>query len=642
MDYENLKEKIAKAQELWDFELMDKLYFNNLQLYKELKNDYVNFLYNTALLDKLYKILQDSSELESFSEIKQKLEIIFNAKNKEEALKQNLPSEIAYGYILNSVAGGGQNSLLNDKLDSTQSLELFKNYLFFSDNVLLKSYIAAALIDYFSLQDYSEGEKFFVPLQYESAPYEFLCFIYSQMKLEGARRYWNLYNKKMQRFLRDNMPLPKKKIAICLYGVFRGAWVENLQEVIDTMATPLDADVFLFSWDEYQEWPSLMGGYYWANRALKVEIAKECPPEIATHNNFRENMPHTYKALCSEYNLKIPQSTMDSILKKNPCIKSYKLESQQKFLHGFWSAKLYYGMYATFKLMESYEFSKKSLYDIVIICRSDIRPSPIKYEALEGLGPNEIADEFMNWGSGSGCFVAHREAAKNYVSLWKHKGLLEQNRLLLAYGNNHELGLKWPAILGLNITKSIISFDFYHTTALAGIRFPCVNSEIEKDFKELREKGALSEEVISKIAAFFALVRENYKLPSSEARIESRIGALSPARRRVRGHLAYRLGRILVRDSKSFSGILKMPFSLANAIIKARKVKRDYEKKVRLDPSLKLPPLESYHDYNECLKDKESITYKLGEALIKVVKGWYKGGLFRLYFDIKRILGEGR
>ncbi|EAI6636387.1 hypothetical protein CGC82_03700, partial [Campylobacter coli] len=59
--------------------------------------------------------------------------------------------------------------------------------------------------------------------------------------------------------------------------------------------------------------------------------------------------------------------------------------------------------------------------------------------------------------------------------------------------------------------------------------------------------------------------------------------------------------------------------------------------KIKKDPSLKLPPLESYPDYKEALKEKECLTYKLGEALIKANKTWYKGGYVKLLFKIRKL-----
>ncbi|EOH2815020.1 hypothetical protein ACLZ7Y_000636, partial [Campylobacter coli] len=59
-------------------------------------------------------------------------------------------------------------------------------------------------------------------------------------------------------------------------------------------------------------------------------------------------------------------------------------------------------------------------------------------------------------------------------------------------------------------------------------------------------------------------------------------------------------------------------------------------------PNLALPPLESYPDYKEALKEKECLTYKLGEALIKASNNWYGGGYIKLWFEIRKLKREGR
>ncbi|EFU2364746.1 alpha-2,3-sialyltransferase, partial [Campylobacter coli] len=53
-------------------------------------------------------------------------------------------------------------------------------------------------------------------------------------------------------------------------------------------------------------------------------------------------------------------------------------------------------------------------------------------------------------------------------------------------------------------------------------------------------------------------------------------------------------------------------------------------------------PLESYPDYKEALKEKECLTYKLGEALIKASNNWYGGGYIKLLLEIRKLKREGR
>lgn len=107
---------------------------------------------------------------------------------------------------------------------------------------------------------------------------------------------------------------------------------------------------------------------------------------------------------------------------------------------------------------------------------------------------------------------------------------------------------------------------------------------------------------------------------------------------RIRNHLAYKLGQVLIINSKSILGYIRMPFVLSFIIDqhKAKQVK--FEKALKENPNLALPPLESYADYKEALKEKECFTYKLGEALIKAHKNWYKGGYLKFYFkDVPRL-----
>ncbi|KQI13744.1 alpha-2,3-sialyltransferase, partial [Campylobacter coli CVM 41970] len=69
-----------------------------------------------------------------------------------------------------------------------------------------------------------------------------------------------------------------------------------------------------------------------------------------------------------------------------------------------------------------------------------------------------------------------------------------------------------------------------------------------------------------------------------------------------------------------------MPFVLSYIHDKHKQEQKIYQEKIKKDPSLKLPPLENYPDYKEALKLKNHLSYKLGQALIKANKTWYKGG----------------
>ncbi|TXE89751.1 hypothetical protein FPD38_00620 [Campylobacter volucris] len=112
------------------------------------------------------------------------------------------------------------------------------------------------------------------------------------------------------------------------------------------------------------------------------------------------------------------------------------------------------------------------------------------------------------------------------------------------------------------------------------------------------------------------------------------------AKSRIQNQLSYKLGQALIINSKSLFGYIKMPFVLSYIKDKHNQEQKIYKEKIKKDPSLKLPPLESYPDYKEALKEKECLTYKLGQALIKANKTWYKGGYIKLWFEVRKLKRE--
>ncbi|EDO8873415.1 hypothetical protein GL638_06925 [Campylobacter coli] len=112
------------------------------------------------------------------------------------------------------------------------------------------------------------------------------------------------------------------------------------------------------------------------------------------------------------------------------------------------------------------------------------------------------------------------------------------------------------------------------------------------------------------------------------------------AKSRIQNHLSYKLGQAMIANSKSILGYIRMPFILSYIYNKHKQEQKIYQEKIKKDPSLKLPPLESYPDYKEALKEKECLTYKLGEALIKANNNWYGGGYIKLWFEIRKLKKE--
>ncbi|EAH9219500.1 sulfotransferase family protein [Campylobacter coli] len=112
------------------------------------------------------------------------------------------------------------------------------------------------------------------------------------------------------------------------------------------------------------------------------------------------------------------------------------------------------------------------------------------------------------------------------------------------------------------------------------------------------------------------------------------------AKQRIQNQLSYKLGQTMIINSKNIFGILFMPVYIISTLLSHRQEKKIYQEKIKKNPNLKLPPLESYPDHKEALKEKECLTYKLGEALIRANNNWYGGGYIKLLLEIRKLKKE--
>ncbi|WP_100590340.1 hypothetical protein [Campylobacter lanienae] len=115
---------------------------------------------------------------------------------------------------------------------------------------------------------------------------------------------------------------------------------------------------------------------------------------------------------------------------------------------------------------------------------------------------------------------------------------------------------------------------------------------------------------------------------------------IGTAKSRIKNQLSYKLGEAMIANSKSLWGYIRMPYILSYIKETHQKNQQLYQEKIKANPSLKLPPLESYPDYNEAIKIKEHLSYKLGEALINADKSKLKLGYLTLWFKCKNITKE--
>ncbi|EHZ0359299.1 hypothetical protein OFV15_001285, partial [Campylobacter coli] len=100
---------------------------------------------------------------------------------------------------------------------------------------------------------------------------------------------------------------------------------------------------------------------------------------------------------------------------------------------------------------------------------------------------------------------------------------------------------------------------------------------------------------------------------------EKNIGAVA----RVKCHLSYSLGVEFIRNKNK---IYKIPICIYKVIGKYRKERMVWK-------NYNYPSLETYSDYQDALRIKNQLSYKIGDLLIQSYKKWYKGAFLILPWE---------
>ena len=158
---------------------------------------------------------------------------------------------------------------------------------------------------------------------------------------------------------------------------------------------------------------------------------------------------------------------------------------------------------------------------------------------------------------------------------------------------------------------------------------PAVNTALEQENELLL---AQLHQVQEELERYYL---ENQALKASAQIKATALKASEPvhygAANRIKAELSYRLGAIMIEQSRSWSGRLGIPAALAN---EAKRFKREKSQV----SAIQMPPISDYRDAHEAERVKQHLSYRLGSALIAHSRsplGWVK-----LPFAISRQVKE--
>lgn len=215
------------------------------------------------------------------------------------------------------------------------------------------------------------------------------------------------------------------KIALCISGINRGD-MEALRGIVDKIVVPLNADVFMHTWDVQQDWMGNSRPFAFWIRTFGV---RDVPNNLTNFNFIKSHYPNVYNCLVTSHY---------SPLDKNKLLDKFKFqgflcENQDEFMDeynigdsymardSFNQIKMFYGIYKSFQIMKDYESKNNMKYDYVIRIRPDLSLSTqFSLEDFSMLDSSKLAVGVSpDPGVSDYFFYADRETYERVVNIWE-------------------------------------------------------------------------------------------------------------------------------------------------------------------------------------------------------------------------------
>lgn len=311
-------------------------------------------------------------------------------------------------------------------------------------------------------------------------------------------------------------PSRPQRVAVCISGMYR-CNDQALRLIQDNVINPLNADVFVHTWEEMQLWPGLGGsGDDWLLRVFSRALYESCPQKLKSKRFFKNRFPQTFSVLNSPTSKPFTLQSIPTDLN----LKGYSIDNPELFLErynvptsGFLSggilnqAKMFYGIYQAHELAKAYELKYGFEYDFIVRCRPDIGIlTKLSSFDLDALRNDQLAVEFTrNYGPQDQFWYGRRIPALKMAALWEASiscGSLspfESHPRLYA----HNLILGWMTYSKIQPKGTIIRRDM--NAAISSAVPPDFSAALSNDFSDSAKEFAASPEYLN----FFRMLQDH-------------------------------------------------------------------------------------------------------------------------------------
>lgn len=317
---------------------------------------------------------------------------------------------------------------------------------------------------------------------------------------------------------RKQLQKRQPRVAICVSGIFRNGDVAS-KGLVKNLIEPLNADVFVHTWNVEDSWPGRTGGVNMV-RIFGPRRAEILPLELRNINKFNSAFKNVASKLAERKYIDFSKNRLQDLLP----VKKAVIESEEAFFKSikdkgveksgllshqgnYNQAKQFYKMHECFQLMLEHEREANIKYDYVVRVRPDylIRDKVTMRSLKRASGNRLLIDRFYSTRPSDNLAISNRKTMGKYFSVWP--AMLQSEKLspFTEYRSalGHDLLFLW--FLKNNIYAQVEPIRTSLNASLKG-SVPDISQEALMDLEESASKYKGQEWV----AKFFELGgREN-------------------------------------------------------------------------------------------------------------------------------------
>lgn len=347
-----------------------------------------------------------------------------------------------------------ENTLI--RLTAEECIEIFQYF-----KVIKKCNTIRRDVVFFKLTSYclkhNIKDYFLLPKKYYNHNTQILSRLTRCSFFEDPER-WPIVNTLVSSIRCNNdLGAPPPKVAVCISGMYRNH-LEGLDSIYENIVKPLNADVFIHTWDQTSVWAGL-GGSPTAARIFGENDKDIFPLEKGSLLNYAQWWPNTIGILKSEIN----KSTVEdffNILKP----RQVSIENADNVISGLGDMSGFTELRGTLNQIKMFYSIKKSFdmalntydYDYIVKVRPDVLISDkvssdfftnvsnnIFYANINN--PTGLSDQIFVLSSSMAYsfsqFVA-RMLKQGRLSIFENFPLYDSHNLILSWllNNNYEIG----------------------------------------------------------------------------------------------------------------------------------------------------------------------------------------------------------